>query len=93
MSGTEVDDGDVPPGHVHEDTIRSFLMVWFAGIFIGTGATLLLMRTDDVELTMPVLGPVGAIAAGAFVTWLALKTMPDARTIAATVEERELFDE
>lgn len=83
----------VPQGYVHEDTIRSLSMVWFAGMFIGSGATLLLVRGGYVALTWPVLEPAGAIAVGAFVTWLALKLLPDARTIAAQVEEREYFNE
>lgn len=77
-------------GYVHEDTIRSFSMVWFAGMFIGSGITILLSRTGYFALAFPTTAPMVAVVGGVLVTWIALKTLPDARTIATRVEECEI---
>lgn len=77
-------------GYVHEGTIQSFSMVWFGGMFIGSGITILMSRTGHFALAFPTTAPVVAVVGGVLVTWIALKTLPDARTIAARVEECEM---
>lgn len=83
----------VQHGEIHDDTARSLATMLFAGFFIGFSSAVLVVKYELATFNRPLaIGAIG-ICGGVLAAYLALKTLPDARTIAAQVEEREHFNE
>lgn len=79
-------------GEIYDETGRASAAMFIAGVFVGLGIMALVLGYELISIQDPAI--VGSILiVGGIVIWrLALKILPDARTIATFVEESEYFN-
>lgn len=79
-------------GEIHDETGRALAGQLMSGVFIGIGLSILAAQIFTVEVEKPLLLGAFMVLGGSLFSWLSLKVLPDARTIAAFVEESRMIE-
>lgn len=85
--------GGVPHGTIYDDTASAFAYMFMAGVFWGGGIVTALLGYGLTEIGNPTVPIAICLLGGSAVGWLALKKLPDARTIATFVQEVDYHNE